>query len=97
MSPFYLNGLFCQLCLFFRFFLYLVEMHSEAVDFLLAFIVLAVGVSQVFAEDIPGAAEVGERGVELFKILPDFGGLLFDLQAVQAHRYRHKIRVQKVR
>ena len=79
MSPFYLNGLFCQLCLFFRFFLYLVELHSEAVELFLALVILAVGVPKVFAEDVPGTAEVGERGVELLEILPDFGGLLFDL------------------
>ena len=49
-----------MLFLFFRFFLYLVELHSESVEFFLALIVLAVGVPQVFAEDVPGTAEVGE-------------------------------------
>jgi hypothetical protein len=33
--------------------LYLVELQAEAVEFLLAFIVLVVGVSQVFAERVP--------------------------------------------
>ena len=35
------------------FVLYLAELQAEAVEFLLAFVVLVVGVSQVFAERVP--------------------------------------------
>ena len=65
-ASFYPRGLFCQLRLFIRFALYLVELHSEAVELFLAFVVLTIGVSQVLAEDVPGAAEVGKRGIEPF-------------------------------
>lgn len=66
MSLFYLISTFCQLCWFFLAGLYLVEVHSEAVELFLAFVILTVGVSQVLAEDVPGAAEVGERSIQPF-------------------------------
>ena len=64
-----------------RLFLYLAQLHAEAVELLLGFIVLAVGVSDVLAENLPVAAKVAKRGVELSQVLANFGCLLFYLQA----------------
>jgi len=60
------STLLLSLISFLLFGLYLIEVHSETVELFLAFIVLAVGVSKVLAEDVPGAAEVGKRGIESF-------------------------------
>ncbi len=75
----------------FGFALNLVELQAESVEPAVTFLILALGIAQMLAEDIPGAAESGERGIEFFQVLPDLGGLLFYLQTVQAHHHRHQI------
>ena len=75
----------------FGFALNLVELQAESIESAVTFLILTLGIAQVLAEDIPGAAESSERGIEFFQILPDLCSLLFYLQPMQAHHHRHQI------
>lgn len=74
--------------LFFRL-LYLLQLYLELRQVFLAFVVLALGVSQVAAEGVPVAGEGAESGGEFLQIGADRCGLFFDLQPVQSHHNRH--------